>query len=209
MKNNKMQIKDARNIFFTGLIVLIPIAATFFTIVWLFNVVDSFFRDPLQKILGFRIVGIGVILTLVIVFWTGLFATNYLGRKIIDFLEKSICKVPLVSMIYSSIKQIINTVFTEKNNNFKSAVAIEYPSKGIYTIGFLTADAPRVITDITNEKMKSIFVPTTPNPTSGMFVMIAEKDIVYLGLSVDAAIKLIVSGGIITPDIIQDENRDT
>ncbi|MCT4594588.1 MAG: DUF502 domain-containing protein [Anaeromicrobium sp.] len=209
MKNNKMQIKDARNIFFTGLIVLIPIAATFFTIVWLFNVVDSFFRDPIEKILGFKIVGIGVILTLVIVFWTGLFATNYLGRKIIHCLEKTICKVPLVSMIYSSIKQIINTVLTEKNNNFKSAVAIEYPSKGIYTIGFLTADAPRVITDITNEKMKSIFVPTTPNPTSGMFVMIGEKDIVYLGLSVDAAIKLIVSGGIITPDIIQDEKRDT
>lgn len=199
MKNNKIQIKDARNIFFTGLIVLIPIMATVFTIAWVFNVVDSVFRNPIEKLLGFKILGIGVIITLIIVFWTGLFATNYLGKKMIDFLENTIFKVPLVSMIYTSIKQIINTVFKEKNDSFKSAVAIQYPSKGIYTIGFLTADAPKTIKDITNEEMKSIFIPTTPNPTSGMFVMVPEKDIVYLGLSIDAAIKLIVSGGIITP----------
>jgi len=192
-----MLVRDVRKIFLTGLLVLIPIVGTISLIIWLFNMIDSIFRVPIENILGFRIIGIGVVLTVLIVFWTGVIATNYLGKKMIYLVDKMICKIPMVSIIYSSIKQVIDTIFMKKKDDFKSAVVVQYPSKGIYTIGFVTADAPDEICQITGKKMKSIFIPTTPNPTSGMFVMIPEKDIMILNISVETAVKLVISGGLL------------
>lgn len=193
-------MKDIRKIFLTGLLVLIPIVGTLALIGWLFNLVDAVFRVPIEKIIGFRIIGIGFILTICIICATGVFATNYLGKEIIRFVEEILSKIPLVNTIYLSLKKLIDTMFMKKTSEFKNTVLIQYPSKGIYTIGFVTEDAYEEIEEKAGEKMKSIFIPTTPNPTSGMFVMVPIKDIVPLDLSVEVAIKMIVSGGILLPD---------
>ncbi|WP_129596780.1 DUF502 domain-containing protein [Anaerophilus nitritogenes] len=193
-------MKNIRKMFVTGLLVLIPIVVTISLIGWVFNKIDSIFRIPLEKIIGFPLIGVGVILNLIIITSTGFFATNYLGKKIIYFIEKTLIKIPLVNTIYISVKQLIHTLFLKQRDAFKSAVLVQYPSKGIYTIGFITADTPIEISKNLDKDMKSIFIPTTPNPTSGMFVMIPKSDIIVLDISIEVALKLVVSGGILMPD---------
>ncbi|QXM05702.1 DUF502 domain-containing protein [Crassaminicella indica] len=193
-------MKTIRKIFLTGLFVFIPIGVTISVIIWIFNVVDSIFRVPLERIIGFRIIGIGFILTILIIFGTGVFATNYLGKEFIDLIERTLSKIPIVKTVYLSIKQLIDTIFMKQRYAFKNTVLVEYPSKGIFTIGFVTADAPLEVSEKVGENMKSIFIPTTPNPTSGMFVMISQKNITPLNISVEAALKLVISGGILLPE---------
>lgn len=193
-------IKYLRNIFITGLFVLVPIFVTLSIVIWLFNRVDAVFREPLERFLGFPLVGIGFILTILIILITGFVSTNLLGKKIILFTENIFKKIPLVNTVYISMKQLTNTLFTSQKNAFKSAVLVEYPSKGIYVIGFITADAPEEINLKVQSPLKSVFIPTTPNPTSGMLVMIPEEKIQFLNLSIEAAVKLIISGGILLPE---------
>ncbi|WP_199873074.1 DUF502 domain-containing protein [Inediibacterium massiliense] len=193
-------MKNIRKMFITGLLVLIPIVVTVSLIGWVFNKIDSIFRIPLEKIIGFPLIGVGVVLNLIIITITGFFATNYLGKQIICFVEKTLTKIPLVNTIYISVKQLIDTLFLKQRDAFKSAVLVQYPSKGIYTIGFITGDTSSEISSTLNQDMKSIFIPTTPNPTSGMLVMIPKNDIIMLDISIEAALKLVVSGGILLPD---------
>jgi uncharacterized membrane protein len=190
-------IKHIRRIFLTGLLVFLPIVVTFSIVGWLFNKIDSLFREPLETIFGFPLVGIGFVLTILLVFITGIIASNFFGKKFISWAECIIRKIPIVKTIYIAIKQIIDTVFEDRQKAFKSAVLVQYPSKGIYALGFITSEAPSEIQKKCNEDMESIFIPTTPNPTSGMLVMIPEKDIIFLDMPVESAIKLIISGGII------------
>lgn len=202
-------IKYLRNIFLTGLFLLVPIFVTLSIIIWLFNSVDAIFRNPLEQLLGFPPIGIGVILTFLIILATGLISTNFFGKKIISFTEGILKKIPLVNTVYISMKQLTDTVFTNQKNAFKSAVLIQYPSPGIFVIGFITADSPLEICSKIQKPMKSVFIPTTPNPTSGMLAMIPVEDIIFLDLSVEAAIKLIVSGGILLPEGVEKTPRDT
>ncbi|MBS3994918.1 MAG: DUF502 domain-containing protein [Alkaliphilus sp.] len=196
-----MKMKKIRKIFFTGLLAIIPIAGTIYLMFWFLNLVDSIFRNPIEKLVGFPILGIGVVITVCITLLTGVIATNYLGREVIFFIDKTIRRIPIANSIYTSMKQLIDTVFMEQKNAFKSVVLIQYPSKGIYVLGFITSIAPELISDIVGEPMKNIFVPTTPNPTTGMLVMIPEKNIICLRMPVDAAVKIVVSGGILVPEM--------
>lgn len=193
-------MKELRKIFITGLLVLIPIVGTLALIFWLLNTIDSIFREPLERIIGFPLIGIGVIITITLTILTGIFATNFFGNRIIGWSDNVMRKIPIVKPIYISIKQMIDTVFTNQRNAFKSVVLVQYPSNGIYTLGFITSDAPTVVKDKTGKNLKSVFIPTTPNPTSGMLVMFPEEDIIYLSLSIESGIKLIVSGGILLPE---------
>ncbi len=194
-------MKEFRKLFITGLSILIPLVITVTVIVWFVFKLDAIFRKPVQAVTGKSFMGLGLILTIILIFVTGFLATNYIGKRIITNTENAIMKIPVVSVLYTSIKQLRDTLFYQKKRKaFKSVVLLEYPSKGIYTIGFTTATAPAIIEGVINKKMKSIFVPTTPNPTSGMYVMIPENELIYLNMSVDTAIKLVVSGGILSPD---------
>lgn len=194
-------MKNIRKLFFTGLFVLIPLIATVSIIIWFFLKIDLLFRKPIQAFTGESFVGLGIILTIGLVLLTGFLATNYFGKRIISKIEDTIHKIPIANVIYTSIKQLQDTVFYKKNTNtFKSVVLAEYPSKGIYTLGFVTGVAPALIEGVVGKKMTSIFIPTTPNPTSGMYVMIPESDYIKLDIPVDTAIKLIVSAGILSPD---------
>ncbi len=201
LKKNFVQdhqkLKEIRNLFISGLFTLLPIAITLSLVFWLFNKVDSIFREPLEKLLGFPLYGMGIIITLLLIFLTGIFATDVLGKSIFQRFEKIIYKIPLAGMIYSSVKQVVDAFATKKEESFKHTVLIQYPSKGIYTLGFLTSSTPNFI----NKNIKSegvfVFIPTTPNPTSGMLIAVPKDEVTYLDISIENAIKLIVSGGMV------------
>lgn len=186
-----------KKLFITGLFVLIPITVTISIMFWLFNTIDSIFREPLETLFGVHLIGVGFILTILLVFIAGIVASNYLGKKIIAITESTIKRIPIVNTVYISIKQVMDTISNDQKKAFKSVALVRYPSKDIFAIGFITSDATDEINEKLGKRMKSIFIPTTPNPTSGMLVMISEEDIINLNIPVDAAIKLIVSGGII------------
>ncbi|MFW6390015.1 MAG: DUF502 domain-containing protein, partial [Halanaerobiales bacterium] len=127
---------------------------------------------------------------------------NIIGKKIISFGENILLKIPFFNNIYISIKKVLNAIFSRHHNSFKKPILFEYPRKGLYQIGFLTKEASPYFDSITGEKLYNIFLPTTPNPTSGMFIMVPQEEAVILDLSVEEALKLIISGGILNPEII-------
>jgi len=193
-----------RNIFITGLFVTLPIMITFFFIRVLFRMIDSLLGPAINHILTamglhFIIPGIGFILTLFIIFAIGLASKNVIGRKILKRFEKFLDGIPMVKSIYSGAKQVIHTISTAKKAAFSRVVLIQFPRKGIYSIGFITSEAQGEVQYVTKENVINVFVPTVPNPTTGFFLMIPREDIIPLNMSIEDGIKLIISGGIVTP----------
>ncbi|MQY53580.1 MAG: DUF502 domain-containing protein [Firmicutes bacterium] len=186
--------------FFAGLAVLLPIGLTLYIVWTLFNFVSKsvaplLIRIPLLQempVIVLRV--IGVLITLVIIWIIGLVATNIVGRKILKLPEVLLLKAPVVNRIYQTIRQIIQTIIVSKTA-LRQVVLVEYPRKGVYTIAF--------VTNTYEEKGKnffSLFIPTTPNPTSGFFVIVPEEEVIPLKMTVEEAMKLVVSAGIITPE---------
>lgn len=192
--------KEVRNTFLTGLLVILPMALTVSLLLWILNRVDVVFRQPIESLLGFRIYGLGLLITIILVFLTGLVARDYTGYKMIAFTELLLKRIPLVRTLYFSIKQLTETIYGNKHAAFREAVLVEYPSKGIYSIGFITSQGFYEINKLIGEEVVGLFIPTTPNPTSGMYVVVSKSDVISLEISVEDAIKLVVSGGIVKPE---------
>ena len=179
-----------------GLLAIVPIALTFWILRFLFRFLDSF-TAPILKNLGFEIPGLGIILTLLLIFILGLFITNVLGRTIFNWGEKILTKLPLVNTIYNAVKQITNAFSGKSMKNFKQVIFIQYPRKGLWTMCFVTNQSKNE----SGDEFYNVFVPTTPNPTSGVFIVIPQKDAVHPDISVEEGLKSIISGGIIDPGI--------
>ncbi len=197
-------MKRIRKYFITGILVLMPLMITLY-LLWLAYsfanaVLGKAIGNLISYLFGISIPGLGLLSTIVFIFLVGIFATNVLGRSIIDFGDKTISRIPLVRSIYSSVKQMSEAIFTQKRGSFKRVVMIEYPRKGIYTLGFVTGDGLGEVQDKTEEKVINIFVPTTPNPTSGFFLMVPEEHVISLEMSVEDGLKMIISGGMISPE---------
>ncbi len=207
MEKSKLS-RRLRNYFVTGLLVLVPISLTLFIINYLFLKIDSILRDVIYKFfrtqLGLPlgdepIPGLGFITLVLLILGTGLLARNYLGKKVIQFGEYILARIPIISRIYSTIQQISQAFLSEKREVFKKPVLFEYPRKGIYSIGFFTQDTRGPVQDALDEDVVSVFLPTTPNPTSGFLLFVPKTDIIDIDLSVEEAMKLVISGGAIIP----------
>ena len=179
-----------------GLLAIIPIALTFWILRFLFRFLDSF-TAPILKNIGIQIPGLGIILTLLFVFLLGLFITNVLGKTIFNWGERILTKLPLVNTIYNAVKQITNAFSGKSMKNFKQVIFIQYPRKGLWTMCFVTNQSKNE----SGDEFYHVFVPTTPNPTSGVFIVIPQKDAVHPDISVEEGLKSIISGGIIDPGI--------
>ena len=192
--------------FITGLLVLVPVVITFWVLSTLIQTMDQSLLllpeawQP-QALLGFSMIGLGALLTLVIVFVTGVIATNIFGQQLILLWEAMLSRVPVVKSIYSSVKQVSDTIFSDSGNAFRQALLIEYPRKGAWTIAFLTGEPGGEVSRHLPGKHVSVYVPTTPNPTSGFFLMLPKKDVVELDLTVDQALKYIISMGTVVPEV--------
>ena len=179
-----------------GLLAIVPIALTFWILRFLFRFLDSF-TAPILKNIGIEIPGLGIILTLLFIFLLGLFITNVLGKTIFNWGERILTKLPLVNTIYNAVKQITNAFSGKSMKNFKQVIFIQYPRKGLWTMCFVTNQSKNE----SGDEFYHVIVPTTPNPTSGVFIVIPQKDAVHPDISVEEGLKSIISGGIIDPGI--------
>lgn len=192
-----------KRIFITGLAVIVPIGLTLYILVFLINMMDSLLKvipveyQP-EVLLGFRIPGMGVIVTVLLILICGLIAKSYFGYKVVSSGENLVDKVPFVRSIYQSIKQVSDSMFTDRRSAFKKVVLVEFPRKGIYTVGFVTGAPGQEIQSKIGKVCVSVFLPTTPNPTSGYLVIMPEDDLIQVNISVEEALTYIISVGIVT-----------
>ncbi len=194
--------KRISNLFITGLAVLIPLGGTLYLAWMLFKFADGILRPLVVGWLQLSIPGLGLILTLTIILLTGLLATNIIGRHLIMLWESLLLKTPVVRNVYLAIKQLVDAFITHRQTVFKGVVLVEYPRHGLYTLGFITGETRGEVQVKTSERLVNVFLPTTPNPTSGWLVMVPEKDLIFLSMTVEEGLKLVVSGGVITPKYV-------
>lgn len=192
--------------FITGLLIWIPLAITFMVLAWIVNTLDQILlwlpngAQP-RDLIGFDLPGVGVVATLLIVFVTGLVAANVLGQKVVQLWEGILSRIPVVKSIYYSVKQVSDTLFSSSGQAFRKALLVQYPRQGSWTIAFLTGKPGGDAANHLVGEYVSVYVPTTPNPTSGFFLMMPRADVIELEMSVDEALKYIISMGVVAPPV--------
>ena len=189
---------------FTGLLVIVPGVITIAVLNWIVGTLDQTLQIlPLawhpDRLLGFHIPGFGVLLTLLILLVVGATASNFAGRKLVQLGDSLVSRIPVVRSIYSSVKQVSDTLFSESGNAFRTAVLVQWPRDGVWTVAFVTGTPNGEVAAYLRDEFVSVYVPTTPNPTGGYFVMVRKSDCVELDMSVDAALKYIISMGVVAP----------
>jgi uncharacterized membrane protein len=190
--------------FITGLLIWVPLVITAWVLSLIIGAMDQSLRllpeaiHP-HRLLGLNIPGVGTILTLLVIFVTGLLAANFIGEKLVVWWERLLATIPVVNSVYHAVKQVSDTLLGPSGQAFRKAVLVQYPRNGSWTIAFLTGKpGGDVINHIDGEHV-SVYVPTTPNPTSGFFLMMPAHDVIELDMSVDEALKYIISMGVVTP----------
>ncbi|MDQ7033155.1 MAG: DUF502 domain-containing protein [Desulfonauticus sp.] len=212
-KNVFQRLKDfLKTNLIAGILFLTPLAATFFFLKFVISWLDQISSIvPLQyrpeHYLPFPIPGLGLIILFVILLFTGIFVRNYLGKKLVQLWEYIISKIPLVNKFYTAIKQMLETIVKGGTKDFKRVVLVEFPRAGIYSLGYVTGIASGEIQTKTKKKVLNVYVPTTPNPTSGYYLIVPEEEVIPLEMSVEDSFKLLISGGIINPNSEQDKNK--
>ena len=193
-----------RKYFISGLLVWLPIVVTWVVLKFLVDMLSkSLLLLPMNYqpdvVFGFHVPGIGVILTLVVIFSTGLFAANFVGSRLVAFGDAVMARIPLVRSVYTGVKQVTQTLFTPGGQSFRKVLLVEFPGPGIWSIAFQTGEVNQEIENALHEPMVSYFVPTTPNPTSGFLMMAPRSKVIDLDISVDQALKMVISLGVVQP----------
>jgi len=193
-----------RGYFLAGLLVIVPLGVTVFVITAILRLIDRLLIIIPPKFhphtyLPFKIPGLGLVLAIVLIMITGILVKNYIGRRVVHFGEYILSGIPLVRPVYAAVKQVIQAMFGDTPYAFKRAILVEYPRKGVWAIAFVTGKTYGEIEEKTEKKTINVFLPTTPNPTSGFYLVIPEEDTISLDISVEDAFKLLISGGVVEP----------
>tara|TARA_B100000941_G_scaffold33799_1_gene20198 strand:+ start:239 stop:853 length:615 start_codon:yes stop_codon:yes gene_type:complete len=199
-KNNikRSIFSKIRNNFIAGIVVLIPIGITVYLTLFIIRISENLIPKGINpnNYLPFDVPGAEILIALILITFIGWLSLSFIGKRIFDLFNSILKKIPILRTIYSSIGQMTET-FTKTDNNQKSVVLLEYPRKGIWAVGFATKENKGIIEDKINENLINVFVPTTPNPTSGFLLMVPKKDLIYLDVTFEQASKFIVSAGTI------------
>ncbi len=198
-------MKRLRTYIVTGLLVWVPLGVTVFLVKFMVDFVDrTLLLLPADyrpdTLLGVHIPGLGIVLTLAVLLITGVLAANFLGRKLVNAWESLLQRIPLVRTVYSAAKSFAEVVLTNNTESFKEVLLIEYPRKGLYSLCFQTSTSLGEVQARTGEEVICVFVPTTPNPTSGVMIIVPKKDVIVLDMQVEAAVKMVVSLGVVVPE---------
>jgi uncharacterized membrane protein len=190
--------------FITGLLIWIPLVITIWVLKLVVDTLDQSVRLMpeawrTEHWLGLHVPGQGVVLTIIIVFVTGVLAANFIGERLVRIWDELLHRIPFVSSIYSSVKQVSDTLFTSGGQAFRKALLVQWPHQGMWTIAFMTGVPGGDVVNYLKGDYVSVYVPTTPNPTGGYFVMLPRADVVELDMSVDEALKYIISMGVVSP----------
>lgn len=193
-----------RKWFFSGLLVIVPMAITIWVLQWVISALDNTLLilpeawHP-DRVLGVHVPGFGVLLALGIILAVGAVASNFAGRKLVHLGDLMVSRIPVVRSIYSSVKQVSDTLFSGSGNAFRTAVLIQWPRADVWTIGFVTGLPGGDVANYLAGEYLSVYVPTTPNPTGGYFVMLRKSDCIELRMSVDEALRYVISMGVVVP----------
>lgn len=197
-------MKFIRRYLLTGIIIILPVLLTTFLFLWLFRLLDGILGHYINAYLlthyGYSIPGLGIIFGLLIVFLAGFFVTHLVNAKVIKFFENWFIKFPVIKQIYPATKKIVSFLFTDTRARFKKTVLIEYPRKGIYTLCFVTNEGFEHFNKKTKKELVNIFIPSTPGPLTGFFVMVPKEDVIVVDVPVEDALKMLISGGVVQPD---------
>ncbi len=198
-------MKNLRRYLVAGFLIWIPVIATFVFFRFLVNLMDRtllLLPEPYrpETLLGFHIPGLGLVLTAIVLLLTGVLVGNFFGRRLVEFWESILGRIPFVRTVYAGAKTFAETVVSDSSQSFKKVLLIEYPRKGIWSLAFQTSINPAEVQHRTATNVVCVFVPTTPNPTSGFIMMIPREDIIELDMKVDQALKMIISLGVVVPD---------
>jgi uncharacterized membrane protein len=198
-------MKRLRTYIVTGLLVWVPLGITVFLVKFMVDFVDrSLLLLPPdyrpETLLGMNIPGLGIVLSLVVLLVTGVLAANFFGRKLVHIWESLLQRIPLVRTVYSAAKSFAEVVLTDNTESFKEVLLIEYPRKGLYSLCFQTSTSLGEIQSRTGEEVICVFVPTTPNPTSGVMILVPRKDVIVLDMQIEEAVKMVVSLGVVVPE---------
>ena len=209
MKDNKSVLTKIRGYFLTGIIVTAPVGLTFYVSFLFIGFIDAKVRNviPVQyhydNILPFEIPGLGLLFVFIMLTFIGFLTAGLIGRYIIKLGERIIARLPIIRSVYGALKQIFESVLKTSSKSFREVVLIEYPRKGIWAIGFITGDTKGEVQYSLKEEIVNVFLPTTPNPTSGFLLFVPRKDLKVLNMNVEEGIKMVISGGIVTPKFKQ------
>lgn len=205
--SSEKQHQPIKRIFFAGVLVTLPSVITLYLFYWfatkidqlgayaLSNFIPSIQQTPLLGLFG----------TVTIIFIVGLITSNYFGKKVYDFYESIFNKIPGINRVYYLFKKVLEMVLAPNRDVFKHPILVEFPRKGMWIIGFLSAKAPLEFCAKTEKELMSVFIPTTPNPTSGVLMLVPKEDIIMLDMTIEEASKVIISGGILTPETISQQ----
>ncbi len=196
--------KRVRRYFISGLGVFLPLALTIYLFIWTFNLTDGFFGKFIRPFFpdefNYYFPGLSILIGLLIITLIGFFVTNYFGQRLQLIFERLLLRLPFFKQVYPAFKEMVSFVFSgEKKIAFKQVVIIEYPSAGIFSIGFLTNEAPQKASDMIGRPLLNVFIPTVPNPLTGFVVMVPKDKVRFTEIPIDEAIKYIVSGGVVRP----------
>lgn len=190
---------NLKRIFIAGLLALLPLAVTVYVFYLVYSFLDNLLGNLIHALFDYRIPGIGFAAGLLLIMIVGFIASNIIGKRLIDFSDTIFQRLPLAKGIYSSARQIIDAFTLQGENTFQKVVILEYPRKGLYVLGFVTSTSRGEIQEKTNEETLSIFIPTTPNPTSGMLILAPRHEVTELDMTIEEGMKVIISGGLFTP----------
>ena len=194
-------MRTLRNQFVEGLLVIIPLGATVLILIWLFTSIDNILQPFVRAIWGQTIPGVGFFTTLVLIYLTGVITANFIGKRLLHYGEALLGKVPVVRPLYTGIKQILESFSDPNKTGFMQVVLVEFPRKGMMALAFITNE----VTTTAGEKLLTVLIPTAPNPATGFLQIMKEADVIRTKMSVDDAIKMIVSAGRITPQEARDK----
>ena len=205
MNKSKSFLSKIRSYFLTGVIITAPVGLTFYVAILFIGFVDSRVRNIIPEkyhydnLLPIEIPGIGLLFVFILLTFIGFLTAGLIGRFIIKLGERIISRLPIIRSVYGALKQIFESLLASSSKSFREVVLIEYPRKGVWAIGFITGDTKGEVQNATKENMVNVFLPTTPNPTSGFLLFVPRKDVIILDMNVEEGIKMVISGGIVTP----------
>lgn len=204
----KKMRKKIRQIFIAGLAATIPIGLSLYVLFFLIALMDNLLgiiphRFHPDTLLQFHIPGLGVIFLILLIFVAGLMMKSYIGNRIVNFGEAVFRKIPVIRSVYDGAKQVVDRMFVQKSRSFKKVVLVEFPRPGAYTIGFVTGPAHDRIWRHVGQPCTNVFVPTTPNPTSGYLLVIPDRDLIEVNMTVEEALTYVISCGLVQPQVLK------
>jgi uncharacterized membrane protein len=197
-------LRHTRNVFLAGFLAAIPLVVTYLVFRWLFEALDGIFQPAINFLIGRTLPGVGLVAVLILIYLLGMVATNVIGRRLVRWLDSFMSHVPIIQYVYKPAKQVVDSLRGLRQVPFKKVVIVEFPKVDMYSLGFITGKA----IDLNGQQKVPVFIPHTPNPMTGFLVLLAAEDIIDTDMSIENAMRMVLSGGLLSPETITEPTKN-